>query len=135
MCPIIPDHQKKSGMKITIGIPWNHCISKNNKVTVWGKGRPALTAQYRNAKEAIFLTAKEQFAAPIFECPVHITFNVWEPNRRRRDILNYTQVICDGIEGVVYENDAQIHYVIVRRCGIDKENPRIELEVKEYAPE
>ena len=111
-------------MKIII--PWEHCISKNNKVTVWGKGRPALTAQYRNAKEAIYLLPK-------FECPVRIEFNVWEPNRRRRDILNYTQVICDGIEDVAYANDAQIHYVIVRRCGVDKENPRIEIKVTEYA--
>lgn len=121
-------------MKIKIGIPWEHCISKNNKTTVWGKGRPALTAKYRDAKEAIYLAAKEQTKAPMFECPVRIVFKVYEPNRRRRDILNYTQVICDGIEGVVYANDAQIHYVIVRRCGLDKENPRIELEVTEYAP-
>ena len=102
-------------------------------MTVWGKGRPALTAAYRNAKEAIWLVAKGQADAQPIEGPVKIVFNVYEPNKRRRDILNYTQVICDGIEGVAYLNDAQIHYVIVRRCGLDKENPRIEVEVTDYA--
>ncbi len=119
-------------MKVTI--PWEHCISKNNKVTVWGKGRPALTAKYRNAKEAIFLIAKEQTSAPPYSVPVKVTFTVYEPDRRRRDILNYTQVICDGIEGVVYDNDALIHYVTVKKAGVDKENPRIELRISKYAP-
>jgi Holliday junction resolvase RusA-like endonuclease len=120
---------------LKIVVPWEHCISKNNKVTVWGKGRPALTAQYRNAKEAIHWIAKEQIKNRTkFEVPVRIEFYVYEPNRRRRDILNYTQIICDGIEGVAYDNDARIHYVIVKRCGVDKDNPRIEVRVKAYAP-
>lgn len=120
-------------MKITI--PWDLCISKNNKVTVWGKGRPALTARYRDAKAGIQKLAKEQTrAAKMYKEPVKITFHVWEPDRRRRDILNYTQVICDGIEGAIYDNDARINYVIVKRCGLDKENPRIEVTVNKYAP-
>ena len=118
-------------MKITI--PWEHCISKNNKVTVWGKGRPALTAQYRNAKASIFKIANETTSGPKYKEPVKIRFDVFEPNRRRRDILNYTQVICDGIEDVAYDNDARICYVIVKRCGLDKENPRIEVTVTKYA--
>lgn len=117
-----------------ISVHWDHCISKNNKVTVWGKGRPALTAAYRNAKESIGLVAKEQANVPPIDGPVKVVFNVFEPNRRRRDILNYTQVICDGIEGVAYNDDSQIHYVVVKRCGVDRDNPRIEVEITPYEP-
>ena len=114
-------------------IPWEHCVSKNNKVTVWGKSRPALTARYRNAKEAIAKLAKEQVKRAPYNIPVCVTFNLYEPDRRRRDILNYTQIICDGLEDIAYDNDALIHYVVVKRAGIDKENPRMEIKVKKHA--
>ena len=118
---------------VKLVIPWEHCVSKNQKTTVWGKGRPALTAKYRNAKESISVLTKKQARRKPYDTPVRIEFVLYEPDRRRRDILNYTQIICDGIEGVAYNNDAQIQYVVVKRGGLDKSNPRMEVRITKHA--
>ena len=117
-------------MKITI--PWEYAVSKNNKFTVWRKGQPALTSTYRDAKQAIYVTAKSQVKRKPYNSRVSVSFHLYMPDRRRRDILNYMQIICDGIEGVAYENDALIDHAIVTRGEPDKENPRIEIVVSPY---
>ncbi len=121
---------------VKITIPWEHAISKNNKFTVWRRGQPALTKTYRDAKEKILEVAKEQIGdTKPFNVRVHVEFDLYAPDRRRRDILNYMQILCDGIEGAAYDNDCLIDYAIVRRCEPDKINPRVEIRVKKYAPE
>lgn len=117
-------------MKIVI--PWEYAVSKNNKFTVWRKGQPALTATYRDAKDSIYKIAKSQTKRTPFNSRVQISFDLYMPDRRRRDILNYMQIICDGLEGVAYENDALIDHAIVTRCAPDKDNPRVEVFVAPY---
>ena len=51
---------------VTIVIPWEHAVSKNNKFTVWRRGQPALTKTYRDAKERILQIAKEQIGDTSF---------------------------------------------------------------------
>jgi len=119
-------------MKIVI--PWEHVVSKNNKFTVWRRGQPALTKAYRESKEEIRKRAAEQVGKnKPYNVRVEIRFDLYAPDRRRRDILNYMQILCDGIEGVAYDNDCLIDYAVVRRMEPDKENPRVEIKVKKYA--
>lgn len=118
---------------LKVSIPWKYVISKNNKYTVWRRGQPALSKPYREAKDAIHKKSSEQIGRKKpFNIGVKAEFDMFPPDNRRRDILNYTQILCDGIEGVLYENDALINYVIVRRRAADKENPRVEIRVTEY---
>jgi len=120
-------------MKITI--PWSCVVSKNNKFTVWRRGQPALTKTYRDAKEEIHKRAAEQVGKrKPYNVRVQVHFDLYAPDRRRRDILNYMQILCDGIEGVAYDNDCLIDYAVVRRGEPDKENPRVEIKVAKYAP-
>ena len=50
----------------------------------------------------------------------------WFPDKRKRDNHNSFKALFDALEGIVYEND---QYVLPRvmHCGLDRNNPRIEL--------
>ena len=48
---------------------------------------------------------------------------------RRRDWDNYHKLSMDALSGIVYEDDHQIRRSIVE-LNYDKENPRIEINVK-----
>jgi Holliday junction resolvase RusA-like endonuclease len=116
-------------------MPWGCVISKNNKFTVWRRGQPALTKTYRDAKEEIHKRAVQQLGKKKpYNVRVEVRFDLYAPDKRRRDILNYMQILCDGIEGAAYDNDSLIDYAVVRRMPTDKENPRVEIRIKEYAP-
>jgi len=112
-----------------ISIPWKYVVSKNQKITVWNNRSPALTGAYRAAKESVREIAKEQIGTEPYDESVEIEFIMFPPDRRRRDILNYTQLICDAIEGVAYTNDWRIDKATVIRETVDRENPRVEVRV------
>lgn len=53
----------------------------------------------------------------------------WWPSRRRRDTHNATKGLLDALEGIVYEDD---QYALPRIIdwGVDRANPRVEIEVE-----
>lgn len=114
-----------------ISIPFEHCVSKRDKYTKWKGGKIALSEKYRSAKLAVNYIARAQRAngAGPVEGPVRMHGIVHFPDKRRRDIHNYIQMIADAIEGVAYENDNQIEILLWERGVIDKERPRIDLTI------
>jgi len=50
----------------------------------------------------------------------HIEVEVWEleeghrPKGIRGDLDNYVKVVCDGLNGVAYLDDRQVHYIDLR---------------------
>ena len=111
-----------------VTIPWSHCVSKNDKLTVV-RGRPRLSTKYKNAKEAICWLGKATWSKPA-TWPVAVEVLVFPPNKRHYDIFNVTQLIFDGLEGAAYEDDYQISYGSVKRMDIDRDNPRVEVTVQ-----
>ena len=65
---------------------------------------------------------------------VRLDIVLWMPDRRRRDLDNCAKSICDGLNGIVYLDDAQIAELIVRRY-MDRKRPRAEITVKHMEPE
>ncbi len=114
---------------VKIIIPFAHLTSKNDKFDVWG-GRPRLSVKYRDGKKAINKLAKKQLKKkkPYHE-PVMVSMVFHMPDNIRRDILNYTQQICDGLEGAAYVNDWFITHAVIERGAVDKKNPRVEIVV------
>jgi len=114
-----------------IVIPWEQGgVSKNNKYTRWSGGRIALTAEYRDAKEAITEVASDQIGnLEAYDQHVNILIIFHMPDKRHRDIFNYTQIVFDGLEGVAYTDDWHIDYATVVRGPVDRENPRIEVYI------
>lgn len=114
----------------TLAIPWEHIVSKNDKLTVV-RGRPRLSTKYKNAKEAIGWLGRAKWKQP-HTGPVRVDVGVYAPNKRRYDIFNVTQLIFDALEGSAYENDFLIAYGTVQRMDIDRENPRVEVTVQPF---
>lgn len=114
-------------MKVTL--PWSCVISKNRKYTVTRNGRMILSKAYREGKEKIYVVARKSYKGEPLEGDVSIEFVMYLPDKRRRDILNVTQIICDGLEGIAYEGDHQIAEFYGVRIEVDKDNPRVEVTV------
>lgn len=114
-------------MKVVL--PWGCIVSKNRKYTVTKSGRMILTKNYRDAKEAIKLFGKKAYKGKPLTGDVSMDFVLYLPDKRKRDMLNTTQIICDGLEGIFYEDDHQISLVTINRLDVDRDNPRVEVTV------
>ena len=99
---------------------------------------------YRNAHYRILSNAKKIYAEnlvdrishPKYEEPVVLTYTYYAKSRRRLDVSNPCSIIdkftCDAlVKAGVLEDDSskQIKKVIYKYGGIDKDNPRCELEI------
>lgn len=95
--------------KLTFTVPWSMLCSDNRKFVAFG----VLSPQYREAKENIGLLAKAQARKAKWKVPqgaLKMTVVITEPDHRKRDHLNFSKNLCDGItagEGV-WVDDSQI---------------------------
>jgi len=58
-----------------------------------------------------------------------LTVTLFMPDKRRRDADNCVKSICDGLNGVLWDDDAQVVELRVRK-DYDKEEPRSEVVVE-----
>ena len=63
---------------------------------------------------------------------VAVTFNLYFPDRRRRDLGNFEKLATDCIvEAGIIEDDCWTILAETRKRGyLDKQNPRLEIEVR-----
>jgi|SRR5581483_2717080 len=97
------------------------------------QGRHILTREARETKEAL---AKEIWVAwrqkPIFG-PVAVDIIVYWPDARRRDLDNALKNLLDAGTHLLWTDDSQIEELRIRK-GVDRSNPRIEIEVATINP-
>jgi len=67
-------------------------------------------------------------ASKKFSCDVIVTIRIWYASRRP-DLDE--SLILDLLQDVAYENDRQVKEKHIYWMGVDKENPRCEIEVSE----
>ncbi len=122
-------------------VPWSLLCSDNEKEvgSLHRRGgeiypRKVLSARYKTSKAAIQDKAKivAAGASPTTE-PLAIRVRVWLPPARRNDAINFSKVVHDAMEDVVYENDNQLHHIDWRRAGVDIDAPRAEIEITPLA--
>lgn len=106
---------------------------------------------YRNAHFQVLNQAKVIFADQVkmmllttdpkggLEPPFHFTYTVYPPNKREFDLANVLPIVqkfCDDalISAGVIEDDnySVVSAIDYRFGGIDRKNPRVELEINEY---
>lgn len=86
-------------------------ISKKNRLR-WGKGRAYKDPKALAFEEELSATARLAVAtAPgswPLRGPIKLQIGVCQPDKRRRDLQNWSDTICDALNGVVYEDDSQV---------------------------
>ncbi|MEI4518672.1 MULTISPECIES: RusA family crossover junction endodeoxyribonuclease [unclassified Stenotrophomonas] len=62
---------------------------------------------------------------------VRVCIEAWVPDNRRRDLDNMLKAPLDALAHAgVYADDSQIIDLHIRRAGIDKTNPRLEITLE-----
>ena len=98
----------------------------NSRKMVYVRGKPMFI---KSAKALAYAKAfKQQCASSeVFECDVAVTIRIWYASRRP-DLDE--SLILDLLQEVAYKNDRQVKEKHIY-WGLDKENPRCEIEVSE----
>ncbi|HLS32730.1 MAG TPA: RusA family crossover junction endodeoxyribonuclease, partial [Brevibacterium sp.] len=85
----------------------------------------------RRAKEAArTLVAAQTRRDPVLIGPVEVRLTFYVPDQRRRDPDNLLKLIHDSMSGIVYDDDHQIRRQVWEVAGVDREDPRVEIEVE-----
>ena len=129
---------KRRSKPIRLTLPWECMVPDNRRFL--SKGH-VLTPRYRKAMELCALHVIQQVKPPRPRypkgslCSVELTYYV--PDRRRRDVGNTLKIICDSLEGPngIWEDDYSISHLCYTRAGVDRENPRCEIVVRDYTDE
>jgi Holliday junction resolvase RusA-like endonuclease len=117
---------------ITLTFPWGALASSNLRNT--RRGGRAHSHKYKTSREAVALLAMGQVKdRPAFpEGPLSVVFRFWCPDYRRRDEINLTKGLADGLNGIAWGDDSQITDTSILRVDVDEENPRCEVTVGPY---
>lgn len=95
------------------------------------KGRTILSASGREYREEVKRCLWEN--APryrVLDRDCQVSIRAYVPDARRRDLDNMLKASLDGLTHArLWEDDSQIKKLTIEHCGIDRENPRLEVEV------
>ena len=108
-------------------------LTPDNRRFHAGKGH-VLTGRYRQGKEAIYLLAVSQTSPPRPVFPVErleVELDFFMPDKRKRDPTNLLKGLLDALEGAVYSDDKQIDALAWRKGPTDKENPRVDISIRQ----
>lgn len=111
-----------------ITLPWSVLVADNQRHGL-SRGRILLTSKYRNALVGASTLARVQWKQPAHKTSVAVTITLYEPDKRRRDIGNYTKLIADALTRIAFVDDSQIDRLELRRGALDRVNPRAEVQV------
>ena len=108
-------------------------LSTNNlyKTTCMGKyARVYMTDTGKELKADYVRQVKRQWKQDIIKGEVSLSCVVYHKDKRNRDIDNTNKLIFDSLSGIVFDDDKQIKELYLRK-EIDKENPRVDIEIME----
>lgn len=118
-------------MTIRLTLPWATLAQANHRLVPRRGGRGlTLAGEYRRAKEAArALIAAQTRRDPVLIGPVEVRLRFHLPDRKRRDPDNLLKLIHDAMSGIVYHDDHQIRRQAWEVVGVDRAEPRVEIEV------
>ncbi len=94
------------------------------------RGRRIISAKGRQFKRDVGLLAKSQ-GAKILLGDLSVTFRVFRP-KKTGDLDNRLKISQDALKGICFDDDKQIIEIHAFRFD-DKDNPRIEIDIKKLA--
>lgn len=131
--------------EITLTYSGTVTAKKNSKQIIFNRRthRPMLISNHRAKKQEgdmaweFLMQAKEggwDCGGDRTNNAYHITIKIWNKDRRRRDLDNQATAILDALTNAQIIPDDSVDYVPrlnVEYQGIDRENPRAEVKIKE----
>ena len=88
------------------------------------------SAQLKEQGREIFDKPTKEYEGRAFEVEV----TIYQPDRKRRDLDNQLTAILDGLVGAMAlpdDSNKFIKSLSVKQGGVDKENPRAEITIRE----
>ena len=121
---------------------WTFCIlgkpvsSKNAKRVFYRGSKPFIGTEPRVAawfKSALWqLTSSKKPKEPL-DYPLHIKTLIYLPDKRRRDLTNLLQAPEDALtKAGIIKDDSLIDSVDGSRKLLDRDDPRVEIFIKEF---
>ena len=96
----------------------------------WKFGSMYMSKQWKDIKNSYILQAKTQKTA-FYDDLVSVKVKLYFWTKRKCDIDNFNKLWMDALSGVIYEDDKLIKKMQITK-EYDKQNPRIEIEIKEF---
>ena len=107
-------------------LPWPPSVNRYWRTF---RGRMLISADgrtYRQEAVAAAVTG-DRFGS----AKVRVSIEVWLPDNRRRDVDNLLKAPLDALcHAGIYDDDSQIVELSIRRAGLDKANPRLEITLE-----
>jgi len=115
---------------VRLVIPYDLLARDNERIGGMIRGRLLLSQKYRRKKDAARIAAMAQYHGKPLEGDLVLTGVAYWPDRRRRDLMFFVKALHDALEGVCYLDDVQLVEVQYKKGGIDKDAPRVEVEIR-----
>jgi len=88
-----------------------------------------MSPQGKALKESYQWQAKMLHKGKPLEGDLEISIVIFQKTKRKTDWDNFNKIVMDSLSGIVWVDDSQIQVAHVEKA-YDKENPRIELTIK-----
>lgn len=105
---IRPTEERES---VRLFFPYAALPRDNERIGAMVRGRLILSKVYRQKKEALSLLARAQYRGNPITGAVSVVGSATWPDKRKRDLSFFMKGLHDALEGVVYEDDAQIEHL------------------------
>lgn len=108
-----------------IVLPWPPSVNRYWRTF---RGRMLISAEGRTYRQQAVAAATG--GARFGSAKVCVAIQAWVPDNRRRDVDNLLKAPLDALcHAGVYDDDSQIVELSIKRAGLDKANPRLEITV------
>ncbi len=115
-----------TGARLTLPYP----PSTNRLWRQW-KGRTLISREGRAYRRLVGIECLRQCVHTFGRQTVALRIVAWMPDARRRDLDNLLKATQDALAAArVYEDDSQIVDLHIRRGGIDRASPRLEITLE-----
>lgn len=95
-----------------------------------GRGKMYMDPKVKQYKREFELIARKQVKITRLTGKVRVIATCVFGTKRKKDIQNQLKVELDCLNGLVYEDDSQIHELIIRK-GYKRNEPSLTLEIEE----
>jgi Holliday junction resolvase RusA-like endonuclease len=123
--PRPPAYVERLLLTVPLGPSVNHLYFNAKRRRV----KSEAARDYEDAVGKRVAIARQQ-AGGVPRPPYILCFGVWFPDQSQRDLDNLLKCLQDAIVRAIRSDDQHVHFLGIRRQGVDPGNPRIDVELR-----